>query len=68
MTKRYARVRYTHYADFGCTMQPSEADAGGFLRWRDGFQAWPKSEWTDSERWVADMTNRVEEWREGVQA
>ena len=44
-------------------MQPDVADADGFVPHRADYDQIPRSEWTDAELWIDEMTARVAEWR-----
>jgi len=56
-------THYTHYTNFGCSMQPSCADSDGYLHYRDDYESLPRGEWTDAERWIDEMERAVASWR-----
>lgn len=56
-------IESTHFTNFGVTLQPREADANGFLDYRQEFESLNKSDWTDAEKYIASQRKRIREWR-----
>lgn len=58
------KIRYTHYSTMGATMAPPCADPQGWLQYRDGFEDFPPSWWSESEQWIHEQEQRIAEWQE----
>jgi len=56
-------TNYTHYTNFGLSIQPPCADAMGFLEYREGFEALDQSEWTQAEWTVFRAGEAIDAWR-----
>jgi hypothetical protein len=61
--KLSGRRKSAHYTNFGISLQPREADATGFLWYREGFQQLPETQWTAAEAFIAQQEARIEAWR-----
>lgn len=59
-----AAYDYSHYTNYGASIQPGCADAGGFLKFRVGFEKMDSEKWTASERWIAEMIESIDAWRD----
>ncbi len=57
-------TKSAHYSVFGVSVQPSVADASGYLEFRDGFERLPEAEWTTAERWIAEREAELSAWRQ----
>lgn len=51
--------RTVHFTALGLSMQPEEADAQGYLRYRDGFELLPRAQWTRAERLIRECERRI---------
>lgn len=51
--------QHVHFTTFGVSAQPSEADADGYLAYREDFERLPEDEWTRAERWIHDAETSV---------
>lgn len=57
-------LKYTHYTNFGANLQPSVADAEGFVAYRTDFQTtMPYCTWTSGERWIDVQERRIAQAR-----
>ena len=56
-------TKHAHYTRLGVSMQPTEADADGYLEYREGYEDLAEDEWTPAERWLAEQERRIAEWR-----
>jgi hypothetical protein len=54
-----------HFTRFGVSLQPSIADAEGYLQYREDFRDLPPEEWTGVEAWIAREEDRIQAWRQG---
>jgi len=57
------KIEYAHFTNFGVSIQPSAADADGFIRYRDGYENLPVDSWTAGETWMNAQCARIDEWR-----
>lgn len=55
--------RSLHYTCLGLSLQPREADACGYLSYREGFESLPRSAWTTAEDLIACAELAIERWR-----
>ena len=63
MATRTDQHKHTHYTGFGVRVQPSCADADGFLAYRPDFRR-RTADWTEAERWIAGQEDRIDDWRQ----
>lgn len=54
--------KYSHFSNFGVTVQPQTADGEGYLPYREGFHTLPRGQWTDAEEWIEIQSQRIDEW------
>lgn len=55
----------THYTNLGVQIQPSVADAMGYVHYRERYAELPEAERTPAERWLAVQEARIAAWRKG---
>lgn len=56
--------KYSHFTNFGVSIQPSMADSCGFIAYRPMFESrFMPDKWTAGERWIHSQEERLNEWR-----
>ena len=62
-----SNIKYTHFTNFGASLQPPCANGSGFIPYRENFYSIPREEWTPGERWIAAQEARLDAWRRSCQ-
>lgn len=56
-------MRSCHYTNLGRSLQPEEADADGFIHYRDGFEQMDEETWTAAETFLRNACAVIELYR-----